>query len=308
MADGSTLDGIFEQDPHALPGGRIINAAHFQPGLMIAPVYTDDPSGIRGWKKASFTSRSAGGSMTSEIEPSWFLKSDGTIVMVFRDQNSSFLKLASVSTDKGETWTKPVETDMPDSRSKQCAGNLPDGTAYLAGNPVKSKSRIPLAIALSKDGSHFDKAYLLRSGGKDLQAQVYTGKAKSAGFSYPKSTIWKDFLYISYATNKEDAEYTRVPLSSISLNSTGAVTNKGVFSKNELNIRKNSGKIQISAHGPGFNGNESVRIVALNGQVLYNSRLCRGELCIGTDGLSAGLLLTQITATDGRVLSSFLEN
>ena len=51
MADGSQLNGIFEQDPHVLSDGRIICAAHFQPGLILCPVYTDDPTGRTGWKK-----------------------------------------------------------------------------------------------------------------------------------------------------------------------------------------------------------------------------------------------------------------
>ena len=54
MYDGSNFNGIFEQDPHKLPDGRIINAAHFQPGLKLCPIYTDDPTGKTGWKKGNF--------------------------------------------------------------------------------------------------------------------------------------------------------------------------------------------------------------------------------------------------------------
>ena len=32
MDDGSHLNGMFEQDPHILPDGRLVNAALFQPG------------------------------------------------------------------------------------------------------------------------------------------------------------------------------------------------------------------------------------------------------------------------------------
>jgi hypothetical protein len=106
---------------------------------------------------------------------------------------------------------------MPDSRSKQSAGNLPDGTAFQVSNPSNSRTRIPLVISLSQDGKLFDRAYLLRSGGADLQPLRYPGQYKRAGFSYPKSVIWNDFFYAAYATNKEDAEITRVPLSSLIL-------------------------------------------------------------------------------------------
>lgn len=217
MADGSTLNGIFEQDPHVLADGRIVNSAHFQPGLHICPIYTDDPTGVSGWKKGTFA-YTDNGAQSREMEPSLYQKQDGTLVMIFRDQNSSFKKMAATSTDRGETWSKAVVTDMPDSRSKQSAGNLPDGTVYIASNPVNNKTRIPLVLTLSIDGNHFDKAYLLRAGGDDLQPLRYTGKAKSQGYSYPKSMVYGDHLYVSYATSKEDVQYTRVPISNIAMN------------------------------------------------------------------------------------------
>ncbi len=218
MADGSRLNGIFEQDPHRLASGRILNAAHLQPGLHITPIYTDDPSGVRGWKKGSFA-YTDNGAQSVEMEPSLFVQADGTIVMIFRDQNSSYKKLAASSSDGGETWTKAEKTSMPDARTKQSAGNLPDGTAFMAGNPVSNKRRVPLALTLSKDGKVFDAAFILRSD-EDIQPLRYPGKAKSSnsGYSYPKSMVAGDYLYVSYATNKEDVQYTRIPLASISLN------------------------------------------------------------------------------------------
>ncbi len=223
MSDGTVMKGVFEQDPHALPNGRIINAAHFQPGLIVNPIYTDDPVGYRGWKKGSFTPMTYTGDVTREIEPSWFWQRDGSAVMTFRDQTGTYLKLASKSTNNGQTWTTPVLTDMPDSRAKQSDGNLPDGTAYMVHNPVNNKTRYPLAIVLSQDGALFDRAFVLRKGGTDLQTQQYTGTAKTLGYSYPKSMVWNGYLYAAYSTNKEDVEYTRIPLSSLGM------TNQCVF-------------------------------------------------------------------------------
>jgi len=215
MANGDTLKAVFEQDPHELPDGRIVNGAHFQPGLVAAPIYTDDPSAIRGWVRSDFSNLSVTAGVSRELEPSWYLRSDNALVMTFRDQSSSYRRLASISTDRGESWTEAVLTDMPDSRSKQSAGNLPNGTAYLIGNPVHNKRRIPLVLTLSKDGKFFNTACVLRQGGEDLQKLRYPGKAKRQGYHYPKSTVWQDYLCISYSTNKEDVEYTRVPLSSL---------------------------------------------------------------------------------------------
>ena len=277
MANGDTLNGIFEQDPHALPDGRIVNVAHFQPGLYICPIYTDDPSGIRGWIKSNYTNMASSGDLSREIEPSWYLSSDSVIVMTFRDQNGTYLRLASVSEDRGESFTTPVLTDMPDSRAKQSAGNLPDGAAYLIGNPVNNKTRIPLAVTLSKDGKFFNTAYVLRQGGEYIQALRYSGTAKRLGYHYPKTIIWQNYLCVSYATNKEDVEYTRVPLASLIIDtSTTAVysslmENPKAFtlSQNYPNPFNPTTTIQYSLNKPGLvtlslydvNGRELAQLV-----------------------------------------------
>ena len=210
--DGNAIEGVIEQDPHRLPGGRIVGAFHENPGLVLAPWYTDDPLGLSGWTRGRMQNLPYDGNSSRELEPSWFLRTDGAIVMVMRDQAASFRKLASISTDEGATWTRPVLTNAPDSRSKQSAGNFPDGTAYMVFNPTGNRNRYPLAIALSADGRAFDRAFLLRKGGDGLQPRRFEGRYKREGFSYPKSVAWNDYLYVAYATNKEDIELTRVPV------------------------------------------------------------------------------------------------
>jgi hypothetical protein len=215
-AGGAPIAGIIEQDPRALPGGRILGAFHMQPGLQASPYFSDDPLGVSGWLSGRMERLpSDAPAMSRELEPSWYLRRDGAVVMVFRDQSDSFRKLAAVSRDLGASWTLPVVTNVPDSRSKQSAGNLPDGSAFLVGNPSGNRNRFPLAILLSADGRLFDRGHLLRSGGTGLQPLRFAGKYKRAGYSYPKSVLWRDFLYVGYATNKEDVELTRVPLDAL---------------------------------------------------------------------------------------------
>lgn len=218
MADGTSLKAVFEQDPNALPDGRIVGAAHFQPGLVVTPIYTDDPLGISGWKRAEFSNNSIKNNVSREIEPSWFLQENNNLVMVFRDQSSTYFNLASVSKNRGETWSTPAITNMPDSRSKQSAGNFDNGVAYIINNPINNKKRMPLVITLSENGKLFNTSYVIRKGGKSIQPLHYKGKYKRLGYHYPKSFVWKGNLYISYATNKEDVEYTKVPLTSLTLN------------------------------------------------------------------------------------------
>ncbi len=301
MANGDSLEGIFEQDPHALPDGRIIGAAHFQPGLIVSPVYTDDPSGIRGWTRANYTNLSINGDISRELEPSWFLRSDDTLVMTFRDQNSTYFRLASVSGDRGENWSTAVLTNMPDSRAKQSAGNLPDGTAYMVGNPVNNKTRIPLAIALSHDGKYFNTAYILRKGGDGIQALRYEGTAKRLGYHYPKSMVWQDYIYVSYATNKEDVEYTRVPLESLILgNDTVTSTISPVLSESsKINIRyEGDGMILVSQQD--YPGGGLVNVFNLNGQLIFSDKMKNGEIYFDMKQYPAGNYIIDVRTNAGR--------
>ena len=204
MADGKPMQGLLEQDPVQLPDGRWVGAAHFQPGLKLCPVYADDP--LRAWHKARF--RQGEG---SPLESSQYLTPDGNLVMFFRDQASSFKKLYSLSSDQGETWTAPVVSDIPDSRSKQCAGALPDGRTFWIGNPTGNKSRRLLVLALSRDGYRYDEAYLL-AGPEDLPRQQFAGQYKTLGYNYPKATVIGPDLWVSFSLNKEDAALIRIPL------------------------------------------------------------------------------------------------
>ena len=215
MADGNAMNGIIEQDPYPLADGRTIGAVHFQPGLHVCPVFTDDPLGVSGWRKGMIETEDIG-KQSRELEPSQYVRPDGSIVMLFRDQKSSFRKLASISTDRGATWTKPQLTNIPDARTKQCAGNLPDGTSYLIGCPVNGKWRWPLVLMLSQDGILFDRAVLLRSGNADdLPLKRYEGRYKTLGYSYPKAMVSGGKIYVGYSTNKEKVECTIIPIETI---------------------------------------------------------------------------------------------
>ena len=247
-ADGTRMDGIMEQDPHRLPHStRLIGAVHLMPGLRLIPIYTDDTTGRGGWRTPaspfpSVIGREAtlalqerrgerreetmpwkvgtpspfgeGWGEASFIEPSFFLQEDGTIVMTIRDQKSSHRIMAATSSDSGVTWSDITTTNMPDSRAKQCAGNLPDGTAFIVNNPINEKKpRVPLVLTLSRDGRTFTEAYLLRSGkGDDCPKQRYPGRYKTLGYSYPKAMVHDGYLYVSYVTNKEMVQYTRAKM------------------------------------------------------------------------------------------------
>lgn len=213
-AAGNFVEGVIEQDLKALASGRILTTVHIQPGLIAKPYYTDDPLGISGWTQGQMQNLEHQPGISRELEPSWFLNRQGNAVMVFRDQDSSFKVLAAESEDNGKTWTKPAVTNMPDARAKQSAGNLSDGRAFLVNNPSGSKQRTPLVLTLSQDGYLFDTAYLLKTE-NELPPMQYEGKYKRIGFSYPKSIVWQNHLWVSYAVNKEDIEVTSVALENL---------------------------------------------------------------------------------------------
>lgn len=217
--DGRPVNGVIEQDVHCYEQ-RLHTAFHLQPGLIAKPHYTDDPLGVSGWTEGTMRNLPHRPPTSRELEPSLFRRGDGGLVMVFRDQVTSYRQLAAESRDRGETWSTPVLTDMPDARAKQSAGNLPDGTAFLVNCPSGSRERQPLAVTLGRDGRQFDRSFLLRSAG-ELPALRFPGNYKRAGFHYPKSLVVDGHLYVIYATNKEDVEVTRVPVSELSRGADG---------------------------------------------------------------------------------------
>lgn len=211
-ANGQPIQGVIEQDVRPLNANRLLTTIHIQPGLTAAPHYTDDMSGHTGWTRGEMENLPSEGDVSRELEPAWYVADDGAVIMVFRDQATSHGTLVSESLDDGETWSRPAYSNFPDSRSKQSAGNLPDGTAFRVNNPKRSRERFPLVLSLSENGRDFSRAYALRTGLTDLPAMQFDGKYKRLGFSYPKSLVHDGHLYVAYATNKERIELTRIPL------------------------------------------------------------------------------------------------
>lgn len=211
--DGRPVCGVIEQDIHAYDG-RLYVAFHLQPGLIVTPHFTDEPLGTGGWTAGALPHHAFQPPTSRELEPSLFARAGGELIMVFRDQASTYRQLAAVSRDRGATWSLPVPTDLPDARAKQSAGNLPDGTAFLVNCPSGTRERLPLAVTLGRAGRIFDRSFLLR-GAAELPALRYAGKFKRRGYHYPKSLVAGGFLYVIYATNKEAIEVTRVPVAEL---------------------------------------------------------------------------------------------
>ncbi|QHI69414.1 exo-alpha-sialidase [Tichowtungia aerotolerans] len=209
------------------PGGRFLLSGHGDRERNGAVQYEtvfyyhdgDDLS--KGWVRSDSSHEilkygSSDRVMSRGIEADWFRRPDGVLVQVQRDVVRSGYVMACVSDDQGATWGHPFLTDIPDSSNMQCAGNLPDGTCYMITTPGpvhvpndNLQPRMPLVLWLSRDGTVFDRAFLIRS---TPPVRRYEGKSKTAGYSYVGALAHEEFLYITYATNKEDVEISCVPL------------------------------------------------------------------------------------------------
>ncbi|MCH7687807.1 MAG: exo-alpha-sialidase [Planctomycetes bacterium] len=205
--------GFFIEGPRPLPSGRLLMNGQWadrQPRLR----FTDSTDGVSGWKDGKIPRV---GNVFTFPEPSWFVRADGTIVMIFRTKSGDPWIYAGVSKDNGESWSKPVKTNFPDATARAFAGNLPDGTAFIISNPsrVPNKThpsigrRNPLTIALSNDGVLFDRAFVIRS---EETSMRFKGINKLDGWQYPTAVVWKDHLYVAYSINKEDEGVTRIAL------------------------------------------------------------------------------------------------
>lgn len=176
-----------------------------RPRLM----WTADPSGLAGWREGDLP---IGDGTIPPNEPTWFERAGSHITMVFRDDNGSAKLFAAVSCNQGRNWSRPRVTGFPDARAKTCGGVLPDGRAYIIGNPDERHLRNPLVLSLAGDARTFDRAYIIRDEPTEVR---YEGRYKGPGYQYPDSVIWGDRLCIVYSVNKEDVAVSLIPIEAI---------------------------------------------------------------------------------------------
>jgi hypothetical protein len=150
-------------------------------------------------------------------EASYFFRPDGTEVGVYRDANNSLRLYSSVRDVVTQTWKQALKTNIPDSSSKTTSGTLPDGTAYMIGNFLHQLwLRDPLMIALSSDGIHFNRAYVIRRGAEECREKI-PGDFKGPGYQYPNACISGTNLWVTYSIGKEQIAASAIPLDDLGL-------------------------------------------------------------------------------------------
>ena len=133
---------------------------------------------------------------------------DGTYVRLWRSNRG--IQHPHFSYDKGITWTEIGDSEFPDTGARTSVGNLPNGSAYLIGNP--GFRRMQLCISVSEDGYLFDKNFVIAC---EPETMKYRGRAKGTGFHYPHSVVAGDYLFVIYSQNKEDIHIAKIPLSEL---------------------------------------------------------------------------------------------
>jgi len=192
--------------------------------------YTDDPTGLVGWKMTGIYPKDMAATIKDDpasfwdvakhqgwsaalCEGSFYQTDDGVLHMLLRNtakQNARRLWLTE-SRDNGATWSTPIETNFSDTNAKFHFGRLPDGRFYYIGNPVGG-GRTPLALSLSRDGVRFNRHFIL---GDTHYERRKPGAAKGGEYGYPHTLINDSHLYVIVSRQKEAVEVLRVALSEL---------------------------------------------------------------------------------------------
>ena len=209
--------------PQRTRSGRLILTGH-----TTFP-YTDDPSGLTGWKlsgiyPAQFAGRADDpatfrtvaeqqGWPVALCEGSFYQTAEGVLRLLLRSTGPGFRYRLWVteSHDDGVTWSSPVETAFSDADAKFHFGRLPDGRFYYVGCPVAG-DRTPLVLSLSHDGVCFDRHFILGEGHYPMQRP---GRYKGGEYGYPHTVIHDGFLYVIISRQKEGVEGLRTPLAEL---------------------------------------------------------------------------------------------
>lgn len=141
----------------------------------------------------------------------WYHRKDGKLVGLWK------WSLAALSSDEGQTWSKPVKVPTLQMTGAKISGRrTSDGRYALIYNPnVDDDHRWPLAIVTGDDGIIFDNMLHVQG---EVPPRRFIGKYKDFGPQYNRAveegngnTPGAD-LWVTYSMNKEDIWVTRIPV------------------------------------------------------------------------------------------------
>ncbi|HOI28472.1 MAG TPA: hypothetical protein PLZ15_01835 [Melioribacteraceae bacterium] len=172
-------DGFFAMDPSQVPDGDTFS-------------------------KKSTTAAGAGKAFNFYTRP------DGVIVGLWKNQ------YASLSPDKGKTWTPIVKNEsILTTGAKTWGQRTDDGRYVIVHNQSPTKrNRFPMTALVGDDGHTFDRIFGLRG---EVPTRRYQGIHKNPGVQYFRGIIEGNGnppgndLWMTYSVNKEDIWITKTP-------------------------------------------------------------------------------------------------
>lgn len=207
--------------PEKIANGRLIISGNF------TFPYTDNYSGLSGWKMTSFYADSLykddnpatfyapaeKNNLPPLCEGSFFQTDDGIFHMLLRVTGKGWkgrLWLTE-SKDNGTHWSLPVQTGFTDNDSKFHFGRLPDKRFYYVGIPdtFHHYARTPLVLSLSNDGKLFNQNYIIADQAYTLKKE---GLYKGGQYGYPHTMIYNGSMYVIISRQKEAIEVIRFKL------------------------------------------------------------------------------------------------
>lgn len=194
MLTSSTDDGRTWTEPRRLPDGILGPAKNHPLELADGTILCGSSTEQAGWRVHFEVTQDKGvtwrrmpainnGRGVGLIQPALLRTGADDVVALMRSTAGCIYRARS--TDRGETWSPPEPTELPNPNSGIDAVTLRDGRHVLVFNPVP-EGRTPLAVALSSDGRKWRQVLILED-------------EKGAEFSYPAVTQSKDgFVQITY--------------------------------------------------------------------------------------------------------------
>ena len=190
----SRLGWMTRAHPCVLGGRRLIVPLYSDGFDFSLMAITDD------WGASWFTSTPLVG--LGNVQPSLARKRDGTLVAFMRDNGPAPHRLqVSTSIDRGESWSRVVDSDRPDPGAGVEVLVLKDGLWLLINNDLE-EGRHSLGVSLSEDEGKTWK--WTRHLERDTEADIKTG---AGSYHYPSIIQARDgTLHASYSFHQKKSD------------------------------------------------------------------------------------------------------
>lgn len=128
------------------------------------------------------------------LQPTIVALDELNAIALLRDHGESRRMKLVTTSDGGASWTRTVETAVPNPNSAVVAVRLPDGTLAAVVNPSPHE-RSALVLKRSVSGRSWEHVTTLASGGENEE------------FSYPSAVVAGDKLHVTFTSRRTAIEH-----------------------------------------------------------------------------------------------------